>query len=94
MTGDGRQPERQRPEAGQPAKGPPARVSLGARLGRALGRAVGTTVRSIKKGDGPVQNAGRTRELDRTTEEVETRDDEGRTVVLRRTTIDEVEIKP
>jgi hypothetical protein len=54
---------------------------------------VGTTVKSIKKGEAG-EGSGQTRELDRTTEEVETRDDAGRTVVLRRTTIDEVEIKP
>lgn len=92
MAGEAPQPGQDRAPQGPPR--PPSRPSLGARLGRALGRAVGTTVRSITKGDGAVQNAGRTRELDRTTEEVETRDDEGRTVVLRRTTIDEVEIKP
>ena len=63
------------------------RAGLGARLGGALGRAVGTTLRSLQKG--PRER----HELDRTTESVETRDDAGRKVVLRRTTVDEMEIE-
>lgn len=60
---------------------------LGAKLGFALGRAVGATMKSLSK-------PKRTVEVDRATQQVETRDDAGRKIVLRRTTIDEVEIEP
>ncbi|MEM7756173.1 MAG: hypothetical protein AAF297_11120 [Planctomycetota bacterium] len=68
--------------------------SLGARLGWALGRAVGTTLRSLRepKAGGEI-GSREVAEVGRETREAETTDDEGRKVVLRRTTIDEVEIE-
>jgi hypothetical protein len=75
------------PPPSRPVGAPPTR-SWTARFGFALGRAVGATVRSLQSG--PAERV----EVDRTTETAQTRDEQGRTVILRRTTIDEVEVKP
>jgi len=73
-----------RPQNPGPGRAP---AGFGARIGRALGRAVGKTLRSLSRP--PTQS----RELDRRTQQAEIRDDAGRKVILRRTTIDEVEVE-
>ena len=83
--------------SGSNTQPPAGKPGLGARLGFALGRAVGTTVRSLAKSttrpEAPTPPA-QVREVGRSTQTAETCDDAGRKVVLRRTTIDEVEIQP